>query len=91
MAASAGFEAMAAKVTREVSFSQEGASAQLSDQYKHYREQARMMRIKAQLQGETGVFVGGQVAVTGETKEPYFAVDMMNNPGTTITNELVES
>lgn len=75
-AASASCEAIASKVAREVSFSAEGASIQLSQQYQHYREMSRSLRMEAQRHGEVQVSVSSLYDKNLTEKEPTFSIGM---------------
>lgn len=81
MAGSAAAEACAAKLAREVSNSLEGASIQLSDQYNHYRELSRMLRMEAQRKGDSGVVMTGNISSTGTERDPTFELGMHDYSG----------
>lgn len=81
LAAAATAEAMAAKVAREVSNSLEQGSAQLSDQYKNYKQLARQLRIDAQKFGDKEVIRTGGVTSTGTARDPIFSIGMDDNLG----------
>lgn len=81
LAASAAAEGCASKLAREVTNSLEGASIQLSDQYRHYRELARTLRVEAQRKGDTSVKATGNINTAGEERDPTFSLGMHDYEG----------